>query len=193
MKIKSMLGAFALAAMMLPGTVQAQDQGDQAAKLSEARAIISVMFPPAQRDQTIKELMGNIGQSIAAVPPQFQGEPGLAKLFQDFHDTLPDRIMPIASKHLPMIFEATALAYTRAFTLAQLKDVHAFAQTPSGAYYLTHSLALMGDPAVVAANTAYMKEIQGLQAGVQQDLVAKVGTYLKAHPDVAKRIAAKKP
>ena len=92
---------------------------------------------------------------------------------------------------LPMIFEASAQAYVHAFTLAELKDVHAFAATPSGSHYLSKSMALLGDPAVVAANTAYMSEIQGMQAQLGADLKTKIFAYLNAHPDVAKQIRAK--
>ncbi|WP_423142307.1 hypothetical protein ACOYW6_02830 [Parablastomonas sp. CN1-191] len=173
------------------GAQPASATGEDAAKLDEARAIIAIMFPPAGREATFRTAIMDFSRTISAIPPDLPRDPGLVAIFQQFHDSIPDKLMPTVRKHLPMIFEASAQAYVHAFTLAELKDVHAFAATPSGSHYLSKSMALLGDPAVVAANTAYMSEIRGMQAQLGADLKTKIFAYLNAHPDVAKQIRAK--
>jgi len=83
-----------------------------------------------------------------------------------------------------------AEAYSHEFTLGELKDIHAFASTPSGKHYLSRSTAIIGDPAVAKVNTAMFKDIHDATQEMMPALKDKVMAYVKAHPDVAAKIEA---
>ena len=99
--------------------------------------------------------------------------------------SIPERLGPAISKHLPKIIEATASAYTHEFTLAELKDIHAFAQSPAGEHYLKRSAALVGDPDVATVNTAFFADVQEIQTAFQRDLITELSAYIAEHPEAA--------
>jgi len=81
-------------------------------------------------------------------------------------------------------------AYTREFSLAELKDIHAFAQTPAGTHYFSRTTAILGDPAVAEVNTEMMAEGQAMTQAKIAAFKPKLLDYLKAHPDVASKLQA---
>ena len=84
------------------------------------------------------------------IGPMFE-EPGIRAIMDRFVANLPNTFRPIFAKQLPRIFDATAIAYTREFTLEELQDIARFAQTPNGARYFVNLQKLQSDPAVTAA------------------------------------------
>jgi len=105
----------------------------------------------------------------------------------DWNSLLADdeRQRAVMMKHLPIQMQAMATAYAREFSLAELKEIHAFAATPAGSHYLSQSLAIIGDPAVAKANTDEIAEIQTATQDLIPAFKEKAIAYLKAHPDVA--------
>jgi hypothetical protein len=189
------LGAMLVAAA--PASAAAQSvvpaQADQAAKLGEARAIIAVMFPPAERQAMMDKLVVDLtGQFRAMLPADAMADPGLKAIVDDFLEKALVRQRPVLQKHMPEQLEAMALAYAREFSLAELKDIHAFAGTSSGGHYLSKAISVVGDPAVAKANTATIAEIHAVTQEMLPELQGKLVAYLQAHPDVAARIAAKR-
>mgnify|MGYP000495355862 CR=1 FL=1 len=183
----------ALLAAALPVAAQAQDatptEAIDPAELAEARSIIEVMFPTAERDETFGNLIAQFSSQFRqAIPKDAMSDPGLQAILDGYLDGLPERLMPLVKTHLPKILDATAVAYTHEFSLDELQDIHAFAQTDAGRHYLTKSASLVGDPAVAAANTAYLAELQKLQAGMQQELGADIIAYLEANPEIAEKL-----
>jgi hypothetical protein len=61
---------------------------------------------------------------------------------------------------------------------------------PAGAHYLSKSTQLMGDPAIAAANKAYIADVVTVAKSKQAELKSEVLDYLKAHPDLQKKIEA---
>lgn len=181
------LGALLVAA--LPSAAAAQDS--DAAELVEARAIVTIMFPPAEREQTIRTLIEQLTSQVRqAIPSDMAaiGDPGLTKMVEQYQDNVVGLLMPTVQAHLPKILDATAVAYTHEFDLAELQNIHAFAETPAGRHYLSRSAALLGDPAVAEVNTAYIREIQAIAATKQEEFRAQIVAYLTAHPDVARKV-----
>ncbi len=176
--------AATLALVVLPAPVTAQES-EPGAEMAEARAIMKIMFPPEEREATMQRLMTDISDQFAAsVDMDSYTDPGLRSIMEGYLAGLPAQLMPLVSQHLPRMMEATAVAYTREFTLEELKDIHAFAMTPSGARYLSRSAALVGDPAVAEVNTQYFRELQALNQGLVAQLRQDIVAYLEAHPEV---------
>lgn len=170
---------------------RAATQAADPVKLAEAHAIIGIMFPPAQRLQMIQKMQDDMmTQMRPLLPAAMMSDPGLAAIMNDYIAKAKVRQSGVMEKHLPLMFEAMAGAYTREFSLAELKDIHAFAATPSGAHYLSRSTAIVGDPAVAKVNTAMFQDIHAATQAALPEFKDKVITYLKAHPDVAAKIEA---
>lgn len=165
-------------------------QPDEAVKLAEANAIISIMFPPAERQKTFDKMMNDFTTPFRQnMPKALSSDPGLKAIFDEFIEKAMARQKPLLQKHLPEMFEAMAVAYTHEFSLSELKDVHAFAQTPAGRHYLSRSTALIGDPAVIKANAALIGDSQQMNAVMLTEFKTKLMAYLKAHPDIAAKLA----
>lgn len=183
------LGALLLATLPAPSAAQETDP----AELAEARAIVGVIFPPEERDQMMQGLIEQVaGQIEQAMPVDVGslGDPELTALIKQYRAGMLDLIMPTVRAHLPNIIEATAVAYTREFDLAELRDIRAFAETPSGRRYLSRSTALISDPAVAEANTAYFRELQAVAAPYEAEFRQRMTSYLTEHPEVARKITA---
>ena len=93
-----------------------------------------------------------------------------------------DRVFVLAApkirERMPMLTEASAQAYAREFSAAELKDMIAFAETPTGKHYLARGAAVETDPGILKAQ---MEIMEGLGPIMEQ-----VGT------DMAKEACAKK-
>ena len=84
---------------------------------------------------------------------------------------------------MPAMFEAMAIAYSNEFSMAELKDIRAFATTPSGSRYLSRSLAMATDPAVRKVNAAMIADAQKLSLTMIEELKARIAAYLEEHPE----------
>ncbi len=185
---RPVLGALLVAAP--PATAQAQEPDP--AELAEARAIVAVMFPPDERDQMIQTLIEQIASQLEQVTPfdvESFGDAGLTNMVANFRAELVGVIMPTVQTHLPKILEATATAYTNEFDLAELRDIRAFSETPSGRRYLSRSTALVGDPAVAEANTVYFRAIRTIAEAKQAEFTEQLRAYFTKYPELARRVA----
>ena len=164
---------------------------DDSAKLAEAHAIIAIMFPPAQREAMMDKLLTTItAQMRAPMTAYLSQDPGLKKILDDFMGEIEAKERPLLFKHLPEMMDANALAYAHEFSLPELKDIHAFAETPSGHHYLTRTNALLSDPAVAKVNKELVTEARELPQSMMPELKEKIVAYVKAHPEVAAKIEA---
>jgi hypothetical protein len=155
--------------------------------LDEARAIIDVMMPPAKRPEIFAALTSTIMTQMRANATRQMLDPGLRQIIGDFLDTVPARMAPVTEKHIPALVDAMVQAYAREFTLDELRQIRAFADSPAGGHYLSRSTALVADPYVVAANQNYLKEATDLATSLRPELLAKVNAYLAKHPDTLTR------
>jgi hypothetical protein len=179
-------------AVAFPATAYAQteDYVAPADELAEARAIMTAMFPEDQREQMILGMAVAMGQQAAAgvmTGPVFE-EPGIKAIVEAYLAELPQTLRPLFAKHLPSIFEATAIAYTRKFSLDELRDIGAFAKTSSGQRYFANLQTLLSDPAVAAANQAMFNDVGPIQSEQSARIVQQVEAYLIANPDVIERL-----
>jgi hypothetical protein len=191
--MKRVLGPVAAACLIVFASsgASAQSQPDQAAKLAEAHAIIAVMFPPAERQRMLDKMQSDVmAQMRPLLPAALMADPGLKTIIDSYIKEAMQRQRAIMQKHQPQLFEAMAAAYTHEFSLAELKDIHSFAESPSGAHYLSKSTAIVGDPAVAKVNTAMFADLHALTQAMMPDLKEKILAYLKAHPDVAAKLEA---
>jgi hypothetical protein len=195
--LNAFFSATLIASMPAAAAAQAQPaaaaQPDDPAKLAEANAIVNTIFPPQNRQQMVKNLLNQFtAQLQTSIPTGFESlhDAGLNAIMDKFRASIPDAVAPVAEAHMPQIIGAMASAYTHEFSLAELKDIRAFAQTPAGAHYLSKSTQLMGDPAIAAANKAYLTDVVTVAKSKQAELKSEVLAYLKAHPDLQKKIEA---
>ena len=159
------------------------------AELAEAHAIMEIAFPPAQRDEMMDKIFGSMnGLMRQNIPANLDADPGAKALFTDLLDKIGEVQRVQSREQLPKILDAMAIAYTHEFSLAELKDVHAFARTPSGQRYLSRASALMSDPEVTKVMTDMIKNSQQRMAPVMTEFREKVAVYFKAHPEAAKKL-----
>jgi hypothetical protein len=157
---------------------------DLAARRAEAKAIIEVMFPPATREATIQRTIEELNSSMLQTlqVPDVQ-DPGLKAIFDRFLVTIRAETVAVTQQTFPRTLAATEGAYTRAFTLAELKDIHAFARTPAGQKYVSRSPTLMLDPEVRAANLAAMAEGRARTRAIMEAFKAEVLAYVRKRPN----------
>lgn len=176
-----------------PGALAAQDSAyvPPADELAEAKVIIEAMLPADKRDQIILDMAVTVGRQAAAgfmTDPAFK-EPGVKAIMDEYLDNLPNVMRPLFAEHMPKILDATAIAYTREFTLPELQDISAFARTPSGQRYFLNLQKLQSDPAVAQANQAMFTDLRPIQQAATADLLEKVKAYLVANPEVLDRLS----
>lgn len=189
-RIAALAGAVCLA---LPGAAYAQAEPyvPPPEEMAEARVIIDAMFPADKREAIILDIGLAMADQAAAgfmTGPVF-AEPGIKALTDKYLAALPEMFKPLYAKHLPMIFEATAIAYTREFTLEELRDISAFARTPSGQRYFIALQKFPADPAVAAANQAMFADLAPIQQETVARLRREVEDYLVANPEVLERLS----
>jgi hypothetical protein len=183
--------AVALPASATAAQPAASGQADDAAKLIESRAIIAIIFPASEREAMFTKLQGDIvAQMGALIPASLTADPGLKAIVDEFKNEALGRQRAVLLKHLPLQLDAMADAYAREFSLAELKDIHAFAVTPPGGHYLSKSVTLIGDPAVAKANRDTIADVHAVTQELIPSFKDKAIAYLKAHPEVAKKLAA---
>jgi hypothetical protein len=187
--------ALALAGLLFlasPGSLAAQDETyvPPADELAEAQVIIEAMLPPDKREQILLDLASTVAKQASAGfmnGPLFE-EPGIKVIVEGFLADLPMVYRPLFAEHMPKILEATAVAYTREYTLEELRDIAAFARTPSGQRYFLRIQTLQSDPGVAAASSAMFTDL----APIARDAGIKVGqeveAYLSDNPEVVERL-----
>ena len=161
-----------------------------AAKLAEAHAIINVMFPPNSRESMLTQLQSQMVTQMMPDRVAWMQGPGIKKIIDDYIAEAEAEQRAVLLKHLPDQIDAMAGAYARRFSLAELKDIDAFAHSPSGQHYLSESMAMIGDPEVAIVNAAMAADVRAVTETMAPQLKEKVIGYVKAHPELAEKIAA---
>jgi len=187
--LRARLGVAAFTLAMLPFAASAQGARPDSVELAEARAVVEIMFPAAERDQMFATMIDQVlAQFRQGIPAEAVSEPGIANILNTYLDDVPRRLAPLVPRHMPHILDATAVAYTNEFSLPELQEIHRFAQTSAGRHYLASSAKLVGDPAVAAANAVYFADLQQMQQVPLRDLSGKIMTYVQDHPDAAAKL-----
>lgn len=161
------------------------------AKLAEARAIIAIMFPQAEREHMMDKLMNDLAVPLRKnMPKAIADDPGLKSIVDDFINEAQARELPIIHKDMPHVLDAMAIAYTHEFSFAELKQIHAFALSPTGNHYLSKSIAIAGDPVVIEANSEMFADGQKMMNALLPQFTSKVIEYVTAHPELEKKVKA---
>jgi hypothetical protein len=148
------------------------------ARLAVAHGIVAKIFPAAQRDaiveQMMRPMMANMTQALdqsADMKQAFAQKPELRKAMQDFLISEQERAIGNLKTSLPILIDAMGRAYARRFSLEQLNDIGRFFDTPSGQAYISQSLTMMSDPDIQAAQRAMMMQsLEGMQERVAKIL-----------------------
>lgn len=164
-------------------------QSDDQAKLAEAHAVIEIMFPPATRDGMMTKMMNQLTAPVAqSLPMTGITDQGLKAIFKDYMSDVFGAMRTLVVQHLPAMTDAMAEAYTHQFTLAELKDIHAFALTPAGQDYFSHALTIVGDPAVQKVNATMIADSRTALEPAMARLKDKIAAYVKAHPEAEQQL-----
>lgn len=166
----------ALADPVNPGS-KCVEYPDNAEGFALAREIVEVVLPASSAEATMHQIMSAVGQQMKGAMADMVDDPAINAIMEKRLAEVPDRLMPAVRRFVPAQKAAMACAYTHAFSLAELREVRAFAATPTGSRYLSRAPSLMNDPAVAEANQAFFRDTQPVQEQLAKDIVADITAY----------------
>lgn len=169
------------------GSECVESQGN-AESLALARGIVDSILPPDQQDQMMHQFMAGFnGQLQAGLMQKVDvADPKLQAILDKFAASVPDRAMPVVSKHLPAIKQAMACAYTHKFAIEELRSINQFALSPAGKHYFGASMSMMTDPAVAAENGLYFQDVKILMEEMKGELLHDIAVYYDSKPRPAR-------
>ena len=169
------------------GSECVESQGN-AESLALARGIVDSILPPDQQDQMMHQFMAGFnGQLQAGLMQKVDvADPKLQAILDKFAASVPDRAMPVVSKHLPAIKQAMACAYTHKFSIEELRSINQFALSPAGKHYFGASMSMMTDPAVAAENGLYFQDVKILMEEMKGELLHDIAVYYDSKPRPAR-------
>ena len=160
------LPAFAQAAQTTSTTA-----APEPARLAAAQALIAKIMPPERIndtvDQMMRPMMANLRNAMLSSPEMQQAlakTPKVKATIDTFIDNELARSIALTKQWMPTMLDAMARAYARRFTAAQLMEIGAFFDTPTGKVYAAQASTIMADPDMLAAQRTMMtKAMEGLQ------------------------------
>lgn len=162
------------------------------ADMQVARDIIAIAMPPEQRVAMMQGFSNTLlGAMSANIRSQIAvDDPGLNHIIDTMLAQVPERMKPVYERNIPVLAETMARAYVRHFSSEDLHAILAFARTPAGQHYLSRSLTVAQDPEIVEVYKTMNRDGMILGQNLSRDYAGEISAYLKAHPDVAEKIAA---
>ena len=144
-------------------------------RVAAARTLLDVVMPPTKRDGMIdsmlKGMMVNLSQMMVNSPKlkaAYEGDPRAGTMFQRFFAQQQQSTIAMLKENFPGMVDAMARAYARRFTTAQMGELRAFFETPTGRIYIDQAATIASDPDV---------------ANWQRDLMAKSMARIPADVD----------
>jgi len=179
-----------LAALLLaPGVASAQEPAAAAvdpARLAEARALVDVLMPPAERERMVEAMtapvIANVRRAMAEDPSLSEmmgANPRAREMFDAFLQKQGASTEALMREALPGMIPAMANAYARRFDVGQLREIRAFFETPTGRTYARQAATIMSDPDVAAWQRRLMTSSM---SRMREDLA-----------DLTRRVAALEP
>ena len=145
------------------------------ARVAAARTLLDVVMPSTKRDGMIdgmlKGMMVNLSQMMVNSPKlkaAYEGDPRAGTIFQRFFVQQQQSTIAMLKQNFPGMVDAMARAYARRFTTAQMGELRAFFETPTGRLYIDQAATIASDPDV---------------ANWQRDLMAKSMARIPADVD----------
>lgn len=125
------------------------------ARQKAATELLDALMPPATRAQMlegmIRPMMANMTRGLTQDPgfaAAIGSDERVKVLFGEFLEQQNERGLTMLRAGLPGMISAMANAYARHFDVAQLRELKAFFETPTGRAYMRESAAIMSDPDV---------------------------------------------
>lgn len=164
-----------------PAPTPAAAAAPDPARVAAATQLIARLIPAdraeAMIDQMIRPTMGNLHAAMAQAPElkaAFARNPKARAALDAFVADEVARSTAIVKQAMPALRTAMARAYARRFTEAQLNEIAAFFDTPTGRLYAEQAPTIMGDPDIVAAQRAMMTQAMQGVAERAQAMAAKL-------------------
>lgn len=171
--------AFVLVAAMLAAPVHASERVDDASyEMSQAELSSGAQADPAALNLA-RELVGlvyPVSDTIDAMRTGWMD--GLATIEsvsmrsivkQEYERTL-DRLEPIIVRYFPKIQDAYAGAYAQEFTVAELRDLIAFANSSTGRHFLKDTNFADFDERVLKANEGMTEDLEPVMMDLRKAL-----------------------
>lgn len=173
------LSVFVLVASLLAAPAQASENASRAApEMSQAVLSSDTRADPAALNLA-RELVGlvyPVSDTIDAMRTGWMD--GLATIEsvsmrsivkQEYERTL-DRLEPIIVRHFPKIQDAYAGAYAQEFTVAELRDLVAFANSSTGRHFLKDTNFADFDERVLEANEGMTEDLEPVMMDLRKAL-----------------------
>jgi hypothetical protein len=165
-------------AQMITGPEGCAGGPAEPASFALAKGVVETIIPPELADSMMQQLMGSIMAQMQQGLGNEVTDPGLRALLDRKMDSMPARLGPLLSKHLPSMRAAMACAYVREFSVQELREIGSFAESPAGKHYLSRSVAMVSDPTVIMANQAYFSDAKVYLDSLREELKTEIGEYL---------------
>ena len=127
------------------------------ARVAAARTLLDVVMPSTKRDGMIdgmlKGMMVNLSQMMVNSPKlkaAYEGDPRAGTIFQRFFVQQQQSTIAMLKQNFPGMVDAMARAYARRFTTAQMGELRAFFETPTGRLYIDQAATIASDSDVAA-------------------------------------------
>lgn len=149
------------------------------ARLAAAKRTIEAMMPPAQRnamfEAMLNPMLANMQQAILSRPDirtALDADPKAKATLNAFLAAQQQKTIALLQTELPGMFAIMERAYARRFTAAQLDEITAFFNTPTGRLYMDESMKIPADPELLGWQRQLMarsladgeKDLEKLQA-----------------------------
>lgn len=134
-------------------TVSAPTPAVDPARLTAAKRTIEAMMPPAQRnamfEAMLNPMLANMQQAMLSRPDirtALAADPKAKATLDAFLAKQQQKTIELLQTELPGMFAIMERAYARRFTVAQLDEITAFFNTPTGRLYMDESMKMPADP-----------------------------------------------
>jgi len=182
-----------LAGLLLScGVAQAAEPEAAAAldpvRVEKARAIITLMVPPEQRQAMFSKMVdAYMGNSIAGMMDAypdlgkaFEQTPELKPVFTKFVERQRNLVLKDLEETTPELMLAYTHAYARAFSAEELDNLAGFFSTPAGRKYIAMAPTLLSDPDFGTWQRGITARAQARQQSEVKALMDEVMPILKA-------------
>jgi hypothetical protein len=150
-------------------------------RLALARQVVDTAFPVAMREKMLlagaEAGAAQVRQALLANVPQ--RDHAVILIIDRWTDSFLADGAPILRRHIPLLMNGFAQAYAYQFSEQELRDLLAFASTRSGQAFFSRSSEVMNDPALAAANQAYMQEVFSRLPEAQANLQKQLQTHFE--------------
>lgn len=187
--IRQIVIAAALA--FTPAALAAQAPAPDAATLSKAREVLTVMHADDLTRKTLasqmQAMVGGFSQRLIAsgeFPPEMAKDPEFQAIMQHFIERLMNAVTASFNAKMPELLDKMAGIYARNFTVAEMNDMIAFYRTPTGQAMLEKMPAVSAEGATVGRDLAMAPAMQAAKDALPQ-LMTELKAWADKHPQAA--------